>query len=191
MVAHPGRTLMWDWLFIFIEPLDRAGIPYAIVGSVASSIYGEPRATNDVDMLIMIRPEDVPSLVAAFPEEEFDLAPADAIREELRRPSGAHLNVIAQDVMMKADLYPSPRHDEDWLTRRRKSTIAGRVVWIAAPETVVLHKLLFLREDGGERHVRDIRGMLRGTDDMDRQWLEQQIARLDLADEWHRVRSGA
>jgi hypothetical protein len=179
---------MWDWLFTFIEPLERAGIPYAIVGSVASAIYGEPRATNDVDILIMVRPEDVDRLVRAFPEEGFYITPAEVIREELQRPSGAHLNVIAQDVMMKADLYPSPHHDEDWLTRRRKSTIAGRTVWVAAPESVILHKLIFLRESGAERHVRDIRGMLRVTDDIDLHWLEERIEGLDLGEHWRRVK---
>lgn len=43
---------MWDWLFDLVDPLERADIPYAIVGSVAASVYGEPRATNDVDLLI-------------------------------------------------------------------------------------------------------------------------------------------
>lgn len=182
---------MWDWLFSFIEPLDRAGIPYAIVGSVASSIYGEPRATNDIDMLIMIRPEDVARLVSAFPEDSFYITPAEVIEEELRRPTGAHLNVIAHDAMMKADLYPSPRHDDDWLTRRRRNTIAGRPVWLAAPESVILHKLIFPRESGAERHVRDIRGMLLVTDDIDFARLDERIARLGLAEQWTRVRGNA
>lgn len=38
---------MWDWLLQFVTPLERAGVPYAIVGSVASSVYGDPRATNE------------------------------------------------------------------------------------------------------------------------------------------------
>jgi hypothetical protein len=50
---------MWDWLFQFIDPIDGAGVPYALVGSVASSIYGEPRATNDVDLVIQIQPDHV------------------------------------------------------------------------------------------------------------------------------------
>ena len=45
---------MWDWLFDFIEPLEAAAIPYAIVGSVASSVYGEPRVINDVAVVIRL-----------------------------------------------------------------------------------------------------------------------------------------
>jgi hypothetical protein len=32
---------MWDWLFQFTDGLDAAGVPYSIVGSVASSVHGE------------------------------------------------------------------------------------------------------------------------------------------------------
>ena len=62
---------MWDWLFQFLDPLERHGIPYALVGSVASSIYGEPRATNDVDLVIQIGTGDVKRLLAAFPADRF------------------------------------------------------------------------------------------------------------------------
>jgi hypothetical protein len=58
--------MMWDWLFQFIEPLERGRIPYAIVGSVAASLYGEPRATNDVDTVIQLSPADAPKLIDAF-----------------------------------------------------------------------------------------------------------------------------
>ncbi len=49
---------MWDWLFQFIDPLEQEGFPYALVGSLASSIYGEPRATNDLDLVIQIGTDD-------------------------------------------------------------------------------------------------------------------------------------
>jgi hypothetical protein len=38
--------------------LERLGIPYAIVGSVASAIHGEPRATLDVDVHLRLSPAD-------------------------------------------------------------------------------------------------------------------------------------
>lgn len=125
---------MWDWLFQFIDPLERAGIPYALVGSVASSIYGEPRATNDLDVVIQISPDEAEKLVAAFPEE-----------------------------------------------RRKSIEVNGREIWVAAPEAVILHKLLFNRESGGEKHLRDVRAMLvtLGTA-IDRPWLDRELAHLGL-----------
>lgn len=189
MVAGSGRALMWDWLFSFIDPLNRAGIPYAIVGSVASGVYGEPRATNDVDLLILIRPDDVAALVSSFPEDDFYITPAETILEELARGRGAHFNVIAQHLMMKADFYPSPEHDVDWLARRQRGVIEGREVWLASPESVILHKLLFMRESGFAKHGRDIRGMLAVSGGLiDFAWLEERIQQLGLVEQWRIVR---
>lgn len=172
---------MWDWLFQFIDPLERAGIPYALVGSVASSIYGEPRATNDLDVVIQIRPEDAEKLVAVFPETDFYVPPVETVRTEAGRLYGAHLNVIAHAGMTKADLYPLPADQRHWFGRRQTVEVGGRKLWVAAPETVILHKLLFHRESGGEKHLRDVRAMLTTSGaKLDRPWLDQELARLGL-----------
>ncbi len=172
---------MWDWLFQFIDPLERAGIPYALVGSVASSIYGEPRATNDLDVVIQIGPEDAERLVAVFPEEEFYVPPVEVVRTEAGRRYGSHLNVIAHAGMTKADLYPLPLEQRHWFERRRVLEIGGREIWVAAPEAVILHKLLFHREGGGEKHLRDVRAMLAtaGTS-IDHPWLKRELDQLGL-----------
>ena len=41
-----------DLLSLFIEPLERLNLDYMITGSVASMLYGEPRLTNDVDLVL-------------------------------------------------------------------------------------------------------------------------------------------
>ncbi len=172
---------MWSWLFQFIDPLEKAGIPYALVGSVASSIYGEPRATNDVDMVIQIGAVDAAKLVEAFPSDLFYVPPVEVILVELGRGHGAHLNIIALEGMTKADLYPLPTAQRAWFSRRRPLEVSGRQVWVAAPEAVILHKLLFHREGGGEKHLRDIRAMRVALgDSLDRVWLQQEAERLRL-----------
>ena len=52
-----------------IGVLERLGIPYMVVGGFAAIFYGEPRLTIDVDILVVMRPEQIPSFVAAFPIE--------------------------------------------------------------------------------------------------------------------------
>lgn len=172
---------MWEWLFQFIDPLERANIPYALVGAVASSIYGEPRATNDLDMVIQLGSADAARLVAAFPTNEFYVPPIETVRVETGRAYGAHLNIISLEGMTKADLYPLPADQRAWFERRRSLEVAGRRIWVAAPEAVILHKLLFHREGGGEKHLRDVRAMLATSGTMlDRGWLAQEAARLGL-----------
>jgi hypothetical protein len=172
---------MWSWLFQFIDPLEQAGIPYALVGSVASSIYGEPRATNDLDMVIQIGTDDAAKLVAAFPAEFFYVPPVEVVLVELGRAHGAHLNIIALEGMTKADLYPLPTLQRAWFERRRRLEVAGRQIWVAAPEAVILNKLLFYREGGGEKHLRDVQAMMMALgDSLDRAWLMQEARRIGV-----------
>ena len=38
----------------FLEPLERLGLPYCVTGSVAASVYGEPRLTADIDIVLLL-----------------------------------------------------------------------------------------------------------------------------------------
>lgn len=180
---------MWDWLLQFTAPLDAASIPYAIVGSVASSLYGEPRATNDVDVVIQLATAEASKLVAAFPSEHFYVPPEEVIITELNRGVGAHLNVIALETMAKADLYPLSPAERSWFARRRRLEIEGHSLWFAAPESVILHKLRFYREGGADKHLRDIRGMLEVSEGkIDMAAIEAACREHGLIAEWAKVR---
>lgn len=179
---------MWDWLFELIEPLERAGIPYAIVGSVAASVYGEPRATNDVDLLIHLPRADARKLASAFPEDRFYVPPPEVIEIELSRTHGGHINVIALESMAKADFYPLSPAETQWFAQRRALEIAGRKLWFAIPEAVIVHKLRFYREGGSEKHLRDIRGMLAVSGDkIDHPLIERAVTELGLAEAWRKA----
>jgi len=179
---------MWDWLFQFIDPLERVGVPYAVVGSVASSLYGEPRATNDVDVVIQVAPADAGRLVQAFPSDRFYVPPEEVVLVELGRAHGGHINIIALESMTKADFYPLAGWEKEWFERRRSLVVSGRSVWFAAPEAVILHKLRFFREGGGEKHLRDIRGMLAVSgDSIDLRAITAACAQSGLAAEWAQV----
>lgn len=182
---------MWDWLFQLIDPLEHAAIPYAIVGSVASSVYGEPRATNDVDVLIQLTRADAARLAEAFTPDEFYVPPPEVIEIELGRSHGGHINVIALETMAKADFYPLSSSEAEWFGRRRALEVAGRRIWFAIPEAVIVHKLRFYREGGSDKHLRDIRGMLAVSgEQINRAMIDEKAAELGLVDLWRRV-SGA
>lgn len=179
----------WDWLFQFIAPLEEAGIAYAVVGSVASSVYGEPRATNDLDLVIQIEIPQARLLARAFPTERFCVPPEEVILAELGRSHGAHLNIIALESMTKADLYPLPADQRPWFARRTHLDLDGHRIWVAAPEVILLHKLLFFRQGGGEKHLRDIRAMLGSSNSpLDLPWLEAEARRIGVAETWHDLR---
>lgn len=51
--------------------LDRLGVPYVAAGALASSVHGEPRSTDDVDLVADLRPAHAAALVAALREHHY------------------------------------------------------------------------------------------------------------------------
>lgn len=63
--------------------LERLKIPYAIVGSFASGVWGEPRMTLDIDIVVQLLGEQAALLIHAFPSDEFYVSRSavdDAVR---------------------------------------------------------------------------------------------------------------
>ena len=149
-----------DLIDLFVAPLNRAGLTYMVTGSVASMLYAEPRFTADVDVVVRVTvPEE---LRKAFSGPDYYCPPADVLAVEIARPLHGHVNILHSPSALKADVYlagEDPLHS--WaLDRRRRFDVGGREVWVAPPEYVILRKLLFFREGGSSKHVRDVRALL-------------------------------
>jgi len=74
-----------DFFLTFIRRLNLTRCPYMITGAAASIIYGEPRLTNDLDLILDLKKGDVPGFVQAFPLEEFYCPPEDEDRSFLKK----------------------------------------------------------------------------------------------------------
>ena len=64
--------------------LDRTGITYMLTGSFASAYYGTPRATQDIDMVIVASPAQLRTFVPYLASSEY-YADLDAALEAHRR----------------------------------------------------------------------------------------------------------
>lgn len=169
----------------FLDPLERLALPYCITGSVAASVYGEPRLTADIDVVLLLKAQDVPAFQAAFPEADYYVPPAETLRLELARSSRGMFNLVHHASQFKADIYLAARDPlHAWaLEHRRRIDLAGSGAWIAPPEYVILRKLEFLREGGSDKHARDIRFILAATA-VDRAFVETEVTRLGLLSQW-------
>lgn len=180
----PGPRSLVD---TFVSRLEKLEIPYVITGAVASIIYGEPRLTNDLDLVVLIKTGDIEKFIQAFPSGEFYCPPSEVLRIEIKRPYRGHFNLIHHDTGTKADIYLA---GEDvlhrWaLSKRRDMVVEGERVRVAPPEYVIVRKLEYYREGGSEKHLRDIAGMLElSSQEIDFKQLDDFVQRYGLEKEW-------
>jgi len=173
----------------FLTRLESLGVPYFVTGSTAGILYGEPRMTHDVDIVVALRASDVAAFVAAFPEDEFYCPPEDVLAIEVARGQRGHCNLIDHASGFKADIYIAFDELHRWaMARRRRLDVDGLALYVAPIEYVIARKLDYFREGGSEKHVRDIRSMLAVSGDaIDRAALEAWIDRLGLRAQWAHV----
>ena len=147
-----------------VQILDQLNIPYLVVGSVASSLLGFSRATNDADLVADIKLDDVPLLFSAL-KDVFYIEDQSVRRAVLERSS---FNVIHYDSIFKVDIYV-PAADEfsqQLLKRRRLETLLPdslQTVYLASPEDLILAKLRWYRKGGSmsERQLTDVAGIIK------------------------------
>lgn len=179
-----------DLIELFVLPLNRAGFPYMVTGSVASMLYAEPRFTADVDVVArVIAPEDLRS---AFRPPDYYCPPVDVLAVEIARPLHGHVNILHTPSALKADVYlagADPLHQ--WaLALRRRFEIGGHEIWVAPPEYVILRKLLFFLEGGSSKHVRDVRALFAAQGEkLDFATLERLAAERGVGDLLTEIRS--
>lgn len=160
-------------------------IPYMVVGSVASSVYGRWRTTEDIDVVADLHSKDVPGLCEKFPPPEYYVSPEAAL-QAVR--AGRQFNIIRSTTAEKIDIMLARK--DAWgkmqLARRRPvRVLEDRDVDLASPEDIVIAKLLYCQEGGSDKHLEDIAGILKvvgsGTD---RAYIDRWAAALGLADLW-------
>ncbi len=155
-------------LDIFIDPLNTLPVRYMVTGSIASIIYGEPRLTHDVDLVVMLTLGDVTKLQNVFPEDKFYFPPVEVIRTEMTRPSRGHFNIIHMETAYKADIYFVGNEPVQlWgFANRRKTFLDDREFWIAAPEYVIVQKLIYWNEGRHQKHLDDIKAIMATNKDI-------------------------
>lgn len=177
-----------ELLRLTLHVLERLAIPYALVGSYGSSVFGEPRFTRDIDILIDLPLAKVSEFCAAFPSSEYYLSEA-AVRDAIVKRF--QFNLIHPASGNKVD-FILPRNDE-WgrtqLNRARRIRLRPEFEGnVAAPEDVIIGKLWYYSEGGGDRHLRDIAGMLRISGaSVNREEIHRWAAKLGYLEIWRQV----
>lgn len=164
--------------------LDELGIVYTLGGSLASSLQGEPRATNDVDFAVRIEEHHVAGLIERLgPDFVID---AEALRTAIRSRRAYQLYFLP--FVLKIDFFMrgATPFDQSEFARRVHVPIGERGgLYAASPEDNLLRKLVWFHEGGevSDRQWRDILGILRvSTTELDRSYLAHWAEQLTVTD---------
>jgi len=70
-------TAQEDALARIADFLDRANVPYMVIGGIANLVWGEPRATLDIDVTVLVGRDDLEVFLARV-RSEYDVLVGDA-----------------------------------------------------------------------------------------------------------------
>lgn len=178
----------YELLRQLVRCFESLGIQYLVTGSIASMAYGEPRFTNDIDVVADVREGHIKGLKNCFPENEFYLS-EDAVREAIRRQH--QFNIIHPASGLKVDVIirKQDAFDNSRLSRLKKlQATEDTSANFAAPEDVIIKKMEFYKEGGSEKHLRDITGILKISREMiDYEYINRWADILQLKEIWNAV----
>jgi hypothetical protein len=168
------------------KTLEQLGIPYAVGGSLASSLHGIMRSTLDVDIVADMHLEHIQPLVAALSKEFY--ADDEMMRDSIEHQSS--FNLIHYETAFKVDIFirKSRPFDQKQLERRRPLVIATdpeQSVYVTSPEDIILAKLEWYRlgNEVSERQWRDVLGVLKTrAGELDLDYLHKWAKDLNVGD---------
>ena len=175
--------------------LEKLRVLYLVSGSFASSLHGEPRSTNDVDVVADLDPTTADVFVDSLGQAFY----ADASVAIEAAQSGTSFNIVHLETAVKVDIFVAGADPFDRVRLQRRQRVAidapnGQdTLYVDSAEDVVLRKLEWYRRGGetSERQWRDVVAVLRVQRDLDVAHLRTWAERLGIADLLVRARTEA
>ena len=178
------------FLKLVLDALKAAHVDYLIGGAIAEWAYGEPRATQDIDIVINLPMESIGKLSKELEKRDMLVPPEIILDTLLEDRADIPINAIHMYSGLKADLYPVREGDELRLSafQRREHVDYGPPigkVYIHSPEDLILYKLMYFGLSQQSKHSRDIAAILKSKkNELDMAYIEPWAARLGLSLLW-------
>jgi hypothetical protein len=170
-----------EFLERLVRFLNETGIPYMVAGSAGSSLYGHPRATRDMDVVIDPTEDQLESFITLV-ERDCYISRETAF-DALRRRT--MFNIIDLDGGWKADLII--RKDRPFslreFERRRRIHAMGQMLWLVSPEDLILSKLEWMKGRESDIQYSDALGVAAAQwESLDLKYLHKWAEQLGIED---------
>ncbi len=182
---------MMEGMHALLDGIDHIGASWMLGGSVGAMCYSEPRSTLDVDCMLSLEQKHVDRIVESFPENDFYVPPVSVLAHEIRRGAAGSFSIIHLASGFKADCYPCGQDElMHWiLLRIARLPVGGRLTPVAPPEYIISMKLRFFAMSGQDKHLRDIRSIVRLLPELDVSVVTQWASRYGVSDAWMLART--
>ncbi|QYO67815.1 hypothetical protein [Leptolyngbya sp. 7M] len=164
----PGGTLV-EWqqqdaltLTQRLHPqFEKLGIAYYLGGGLAAAIWGEPRVTQDADIIVQFQSDQLDRLISTLEAEGFYCPPADV--EEVRLGVGKTISITHTQTLDNADLIAMSDEpfERSQMSRRMLIEDLGAPFWVCTAEDIILQKLLWSQRSRSEQQWRQVLGILK------------------------------
>ena len=169
--------------------LDKIGIPYFVTGGMAVLIWGRPRFTADIDIIVELELKEVDILVdylSSLGEDSY--VDKEMIKDALI--SEGEFNFVHGDTGIKVDFWVLKKEPFELskLKRRVGKDIIGKKVYFSSPEDLILSKLLWRKQGAGEKHIEDAESVIRiSKEKIDMDYLKEQAEKLGILEELNKL----
>lgn len=185
-----------DFLKMILSVLEKAGIDYMIGGAVAVWPWGEPRSTQDIDIVIHLGIEQINSLSKELEKVDIYLPP-NIILENLHVTRiDLPINAIHGASGFKAEMFLMREDDELRKTafERRVKVDFGSVVgqvYIHSPEDLIIYKMLYYSLSQQTKHIRDIGAIIKTMGkQLDYDYIQKWATEKQVVAIWQEIQSG-
>jgi hypothetical protein len=157
-----------EFVTIVVAALEKLQIPYMVVGSFSSNVYGEPRSTHDADFVVELGDRSV-SVIASAIGDEFTLDPQMSF-ETVTSTSRYRLSHRSTSFTIELFLLSNDPHDRARFERRVQRDIGdGKTTFVPTAEDVIITKLRWSKQGSRQKDIEDVETVM-----------SVQAARLDL-----------
>ena len=165
--------------------LEQLSVPYHVTDGLAASYYGEPRLTQDIDLVVRLRPELTDDMVQLL-EPEF-LVQAEVVCDVVRRQR--MFQALHRNYLIKVDFHVVERITGELERSVCQPLFDGLDVRMVSKADAIVSKLIWIRE-GSEKSRMDVVGMLIDPTPFDRRLLDSLTTELGCAETLREIERG-